>query len=781
MSSRNGPSAWQGRFVGPLLAANVLVVGMTATLLTVGALREDQRAAAARVMDQRTAVARTAVTTETGRYRDLMQAVAAGLGTNTRLTASDFAAGTAPLDRATLPGATSVAFVVPAVAGQVAATQALWRGRGATDLVLRPKGTPAEHYFSVFQRTLNNNEERPAGIDVAESPEGAAALVEARHTGRPTVSAAYVLLRDRDLPANRQQLSFLFVTPVFAPEFRGWLALGLHGEDFLGGVLGQASQGLLDGRLVARDGAGRPVQVASYDAKGRLDLTRTASFPVADTQWTLTTGADSRNLPGARTSTPATVLLGGLVVTLMLALLVWILATGRTRARKEVLVATAELRAAEAESRRQAGLLTAVMTSIGDGVGVVDEDGHFLLHNPAAKGLLGISDDIDEPEGWQEHYGLFRGDGRTPFPLEELPLMRALRGESCDGVEILIRNGQRKDGILVSVDGRPLDPSAGQHGAVAVFHDITELRRYETDLAVFAGVVAHDLKAPLAVIRGHCETAADELADAPEGPEVFEARAAMDRIANAVDRMAALIDTLLAYTTSRDAPLKLEAVALGPLVADVIAQRTEHVRPDGAAPDFYVGRLPEVRADPAMLRHVLDNLIGNSLKYVPSGRGARIDVTAGPGAPGWTRIEIADRGIGIPDSDKPNIFDSFHRAPAAARYAGSGLGLAICRRIVERHGGRIGVSDNPGGGTRFHFTLPLAAVTLDRALAERADVVELTRLGESVRPAGEGIRPAGESVRPAGESVRPAGESVRPTGVAAATPRTPGAGRAGTA
>jgi hypothetical protein len=113
-----------------------------------------------------------------------------------------------------------------------------------------------------------------------------------------------------------------------------------------------------------------------------------------------------------------------------------------------------------------------------------------------------------------------------------------------------------------------------------------------------------------------------------------------------------------------------------------------------------------------MLRHVVDNLIGNSLKYVQPGRVARVDVTAGPAPAGWTRIEVADRGIGIPDEDKPNIFESFHRAHTAAGYAGTGLGLAICRRIVERHGGAIGVADNPGGGTRFHFTLPLAGTVV---------------------------------------------------------------------
>ncbi|WP_244945520.1 ATP-binding protein [Couchioplanes caeruleus] len=764
----------RARFVGTALAALVLGPGLAVTAFAAGALRDNQRAQADRVMDQRTALARAAVTGETGRYRDLIQVVAAGLGTNVRLTAADFAAATAPLERAGLVGATSVAFVVATSPGQIPATQRLWRSRGVTGLVLRPHGTPREHLFSVLRRDLNHGGAGTLGVDVASAPEAAAALAESRRTGQPSVSDAYVLLRDRGLPAPRQQLSFMFAAPVFGagalPEFRGWLALGLRGRDFLGGVLGTASQGLLDGELYATDGSGRRVQVAAYDARGGRDLIRQASFPVADRHWALLTAADARYLPGARSSTPAAVLHGGIAVSVMLALLVWVLATGRHRARAQVLLATADLRGAEAESRRQAGLLSAIMASLGDGVGVVDDQGRFLLHNPAAKALLGVADDIEGPQGWQEHYGLFRADGRTPFPVEELPLVRALHGEASDDVEMVIRNENRPDGILVSVDGRPLDPSAGLRGAVAVFHDITELRRYETDLAVFAGVVAHDLKAPLSVIRGHCETAADELADAAPVPEVTAARASLDRIARAVDRMAAMIDTLLAYTTARDAPLTLRAVPLGPLVAEVVEHRTEQPRPAGTPPpEIYVGPLPVVEADPAMLRHVLDNLVGNALKYVPPGRPARIDVAATPADPGWTRVEVADRGIGIPAEDQPAIFEAFHRARSAAGYAGTGLGLAICRRIVERHGGAIGVADNPGGGTRFFFTLPLAATApderaaLDRACAERAAI------GQAALP------------RPEDDDERPRAGPLRPAGTASDPPRTREAGPAGRA
>jgi signal transduction histidine kinase/CHASE1-domain containing sensor protein len=716
--------------VGPLLAAVVLVVGLTVTLMTVAGLRAVQRQNADRVMDQRTAVARAAVAAETGRYRSLLQTAAAGVGTNARFTRTDFEAVTYPLEAAGLLGGTSVAFVVATAPARIADTQRHWRERGAAGLTLSPRGNPGEHLFSIFSRPLHSNEPGYAGLDVAGSREASAALHEARRTGQPTVSDTYVLLRDRGLPARRQQLSFVFVAPVYtpgdAPVFQGWMVLGVHGQDFLGGVLSTASQNQLDGELLATNGDGRRVTVAAYTARGTRDLRRVATFPVANRQWTLVTGADSAYLPGARSSLPATVLAGGAALTVMLAWLVHVLATGRSRARYQVQLATAELRTAEAESRRQAGLLGAIMASLGDGVGVVDANGNFLLHNPAAKALLGVDDDVTGPEDWQGHYGLFRPDGRTPFPLAEMPLVRALRGESSDGVEMLVRNPARPEGILVSVDGRPLDPSAGQPGAVAVFHDITELRRYESDLSVFAGVVAHDLKAPLAVIRGHCEAAADELAEAPDSPHVTEARRALDRIAGAVDRMAALIDTLLAYTTAKDAPLRRQTVALGPLMEDVIHGRTAHLRPaDGPAPDIYLGPLPEVDADPAMLRHVLDNLLGNALKYVQPGRAARVDITTEPAEDGWVRVDIADRGIGIPDDDKPDIFESFHRAGTAAGYAGTGLGLAICRRIVERHGGTIGVADNLGGGTRFHFTLPLATA-LDRALAARADIEAAT-------------------------------------------------------
>ena len=144
------------------------------------------------------------------------------------------------------------------------------------------------------------------------------------------------------------------------------------------------------------------------------------------------------------------------------------------------------------------------------------------------------------------------------------------------------------------------------------------------------------------------------------------------------------------------------------MVADeVVGVQLEDALPQAfSSPDVYVGQLPLVHGDPAMLRQLLHNLISNAIKYTPPGRTPRVDITARTDQPGWVRVEVADRGIGIPAGQHQAIFAGFHRAHPEAGLPGTGLGLAICQRIVKRHGGTITATDNPGGGTRIKLTLP---------------------------------------------------------------------------
>jgi signal transduction histidine kinase len=285
---------------------------------------------------------------------------------------------------------------------------------------------------------------------------------------------------------------------------------------------------------------------------------------------------------------------------------------------------------------------------------------------------------------------------------------------------MLVRNPAHPEDRVISVSARPIESAAGERGAVAVFHDITDRKHVENELRGFAGVVAHDLKAPLAAIRGYAELIVEALAD-PDPAAVADALRSAGRVMAGADRMHTLIMELLDYTAARDATMRVEDVGLRELVDDVVTARTDAPDATGCRPDVFVGALPRVRGDRVLLRQVLDNLLGNAIKYTPPGQAPRIDVTARVDGTGAVRVQVADRGIGIPDGEHAAVFDSFHRASNGTAMPGTGLGLAICRRIVERHGGHIEAMPNPGGGTIFVFTVPGAAA--ERELRDNAHTV----------------------------------------------------------
>lgn len=232
-----------------------------------------------------------------------------------------------------------------------------------------------------------------------------------------------------------------------------------------------------------------------------------------------------------------------------------------------------------------------------------------------------------------------------------------------------------------------------------------ELRARQADLKAFAYVVAHDLKGPLAAVGGFAEIVGSDLAEGVTDPA--ELLPNLERVGDGVTRMRLFIDDLLAYATARDAAIHPQPVDLEAMVAAIIAERTDHLRAAALTPQICSTGLPTVHADPVLCRQLLDNLIGNALKYTRPGQAASVRVSAHQCPGEWVRIEVADRGIGIPAEEQERIFESFHRATTDPGYTGTGLGLAICQRVVERHHGTIAVTDNPGGGSLFRFTLPL--------------------------------------------------------------------------
>jgi signal transduction histidine kinase len=240
------------------------------------------------------------------------------------------------------------------------------------------------------------------------------------------------------------------------------------------------------------------------------------------------------------------------------------------------------------------------------------------------------------------------------------------------------------------------------------------MREREAELTGFAAAAGEHLHAPLHTIAGFTDLLLEETA-----PHLDAAsRGFLDRIGRSTQRMLTVVDELLAYTTASEAALKLEPVDAERLALDVVAGRLDPL--DGERPSIDVGELPLVTADAELLGQVLDQLVANAVRFVRHGTAARVTLGARELSDGWWRIEVADRGIGVPEEHRERVFAPFHRTPTAQGFPGTGLGLAVAHRIVALHGGEIGVEPNPGGGSIFWFTVSATGVTVPDEFPELA-------------------------------------------------------------
>jgi signal transduction histidine kinase len=183
------------------------------------------------------------------------------------------------------------------------------------------------------------------------------------------------------------------------------------------------------------------------------------------------------------------------------------------------------------------------------------------------------------------------------------------------------------------------------------------------------------------------------------GADVLATFSALGRSAARTRR---LIETLLHESRSTIVPLRREPVDLKPLVGECVAMLAPEI--DARSAIVKVDDLPRVHGEPELLGGLFTNLLANALKYNPR-QGGAVSVGSAQRGGDWT-IFVDDEGPRIPAEDRERIFEPFHRGRGERRVKGAGLGLTICRRIVERHGGAIGIADAPTGGNRFAFTLP---------------------------------------------------------------------------
>jgi light-regulated signal transduction histidine kinase (bacteriophytochrome) len=300
------------------------------------------------------------------------------------------------------------------------------------------------------------------------------------------------------------------------------------------------------------------------------------------------------------------------------------------------------------------------------------------------------------------------------LPREQAQIARLLAGEiSSYTIE---KRCLRKDGGLIWVRVTSSLPSAAERPSewwISVVEDIThdklaeealkqtagELARSNQDLEQFAYVASHDLQEPLRMVAGYLQL----LSERYRGQ--IDAKA--DKyIAYAVDgaaRMSTLIRDLLAYSRVSTRAEPLNPTSSQEALDFALKNLHSAIAESGAAVTH--DPLPVVRADKTQLTQVFQNLVGNSLKFRDPGRPPRIHVAVREDQGQWL-YSVSDNGIGFEQQYEEKMFVIFQRLHGRGSYAGTGIGLAICRRIVERHGGRIWARGEPGKGSTFFFTLP---------------------------------------------------------------------------
>jgi PAS domain S-box-containing protein len=352
----------------------------------------------------------------------------------------------------------------------------------------------------------------------------------------------------------------------------------------------------------------------------------------------------------------------------------------------------------DSEARFRAFAETAI-----EGIVSVDEAGLIQYWNPGAERIFGrpAAEAIGQPLA-------------TAMPD---PLLASNRLPTADGAvgTTFETVGRRSDGgeCPLELSLAAWTNAQGRRLFIAIVRDITErktaersleakadeLARSNQELEQFAYVASHDLQEPLRMVSNYTQLLARRYKDRLDA----DANEFIDFAVDGAKRMQELIHDLLQYARVGTRGKEFRPAPAERIVADALSNLSTAI--DEAGAEIVVDTLPTVTCDATQLAQVFQNLMANAVKFRRPGERPVVRVSASRGVNAWT-LAVADNGIGIEPKYFDRIFQMFQRLHARAEYPGTGIGLALCKKIVERHGGRIRVESAPGAGTTISFTMP---------------------------------------------------------------------------
>lgn len=332
--------------------------------------------------------------------------------------------------------------------------------------------------------------------------------------------------------------------------------------------------------------------------------------------------------------------------------------------------------------------LEAVLQKMTDGVLIVDSQGLVRLVNPAAEKMFSISH----------------------IPVSGKPLIEVVRHhqpaemwQRCQATGET-QNIEFDAGLHLSLQGIATSLSPAIPGStLLLFQDLTHQRQIESMRRDFISNVSHELRTPLAALKALTETL---MAGALEDPPA--ARRFLEQMETEVDSLSLMVNELLELSRIESGRVPLNLVPTRPI--DIIQPAEERLRLQAERNGLTLSldcpeTLPAVLADGTRVQQVLVNLLHNAIKFTPAGGQVIVGAVR---QDQWIQFAVSDTGIGIAPEDLPRIFERFYKVDRSRSSSGTGLGLAIARHLVEAHGGRIWAESEPGKGSKFFFTMPLA-------------------------------------------------------------------------
>ncbi|MDD1678050.1 MAG: ATP-binding protein [Methanomicrobiales archaeon] len=342
-----------------------------------------------------------------------------------------------------------------------------------------------------------------------------------------------------------------------------------------------------------------------------------------------------------------------------------------------------------------------------DAIIVHDPEGKILYANPAALTLIG---DRSLEEAMKKSVYEHLPPGFSDRASQDI--QKILEGGTLPALvaTVLLANGD-----YIEVEVRANLVNFGGRSAIQIHmrelfdraklieslkQQAEDLRRSNEDLENLSHIAAHDLQEPVRTVITFIQRLEMEKKETLDA----EARGYIRTIEKAGLRMHQLLGDLRRYSRLNMQELRKEKVDTDSILDQILGELQPRIREEGAT--VVREKLPVVMADPTLLRIALQNLVENGIKFHRPGNKPRVVVAAFSRGDAW-QFSVQDNGIGIPSRYFQKIFDMFERLNPPDAYPGTGMGLAICRRIVERHGGKIWVESEEGKGSTFCFSLPV--------------------------------------------------------------------------